>query len=157
VTDPKYMRPGYDFAIGKLVEEAGELQEALGRLQAALGKTLRFGPESVNPEKPHDEQESNAAWVEREIIDVLGAAQNYLRADGFRRVASAVPFHADYCHVKRGSRYRIIGNAVLQDASSRGVEEGAILVIYQGENGSLWARADGEFLDGRFVPAAAIT
>lgn len=77
MTNPNYMRPGYDFAIGKLVEELGELQ-------AALGKTLRWGPESVNPELPVDQQETNAAWVRREIDDVLGAIENYLNED--RRV-----------------------------------------------------------------------
>lgn len=72
MTDQKYMRPGVGFAIGKLVEELGELQ-------AALGKTIRWGPSSVNPELPPAEQETNAAWVEREIEDVLGAIWNYRR------------------------------------------------------------------------------
>jgi len=74
VTDPRYMRPGYNFAIGKLVEELGELQ-------AALGKTLRWGPESYNPELPAPDRETNAAWVRREIEDVRGAICNYLDED----------------------------------------------------------------------------
>ncbi|HUD91215.1 hypothetical protein [Sphingobium sp.] len=80
MTDPRYMRPGYDFAIGKLVEELGELQ-------AALGKTLRWGPESFNPELPVADRETNADWVLREIDDVLGAIQNY-KDENWRRVAA---------------------------------------------------------------------
>lgn len=72
MTDPKYMRPGLGFALGKAVEELGELQ-------AALGKTLRWGWESYNPELPLDQQETNAGWVCREIADVRGALDNLER------------------------------------------------------------------------------
>jgi hypothetical protein len=64
MTDPKYMRPGLDFARGKAIEELGELQ-------AALGKSLRWGWESYNPELPRAEQETNAGWIYREIADVI--------------------------------------------------------------------------------------
>lgn len=69
MTDPKYMRTGLSFAVGKTVEELGELQ-------AALGKTLRWGWNSYNPELPPKERESNADWVRREIADVRGALDN---------------------------------------------------------------------------------
>ena len=69
MTDPRYMRPGLDFARGKAMEELGELQ-------AALGKSLRWGWESVNPELPHSEQESNLLWVRREMKDVRRALDN---------------------------------------------------------------------------------
>ena len=69
MTQARYMRPGLPFAVGKAVEELGELQ-------AALGKTLRWGWESVNPDLPEHEQETNAAWVKREISDVRGALDN---------------------------------------------------------------------------------
>lgn len=72
MTDPKYMRPGLPFAVGKAVEELGELQ-------SALGKTLRWGWESVNPELPPAEQETNLNWVQREIADVRGALDNLER------------------------------------------------------------------------------
>jgi hypothetical protein len=72
MTDPKYMRPGLDFARGKAIEELGELQ-------AALGKSLRWGWESYNPELPPKEQETNAGWVYREIADVRGALDNLER------------------------------------------------------------------------------
>lgn len=69
MTNPKYMRPGLPFAVGKSIEELGELQ-------AALGKTLRWGWDSVNPELPPAEQETNEAWVKREITDVRLALAN---------------------------------------------------------------------------------
>jgi hypothetical protein len=84
MTDPKYMRPGYNFAVGKLVEELGELQ-------AALGKLLRWGPESVNPELPPEQQETNADWVRREILGVRGAIQNYIDEDIKRRAPEPQP------------------------------------------------------------------
>jgi hypothetical protein len=72
MTDKKYMRPGLDFAVGKAVEELGELQ-------AALGKTLRWGWNSVNPDLPRKQQETNESWVRREISDVRGALDNLER------------------------------------------------------------------------------
>lgn len=85
MTDPKYMRPGLDFAVGKTVEECGEAILEIGELLAAIGKTLRWGWRSVNPETPAD-QETNAAWIERkiadvrrEIADLIGALDNLER------------------------------------------------------------------------------
>lgn len=75
MTDQKYMRPGLDFATGKLVEELGELL-------AALGKTMRWGRDSFNPELPPAAQEPNWHWIEREIDDVLGAIANYRKEAG---------------------------------------------------------------------------
>lgn len=72
MTDMKYMRPGLDFARGKAIEELGELQ-------AALGKSLRWGWYSTNPELPPAEQETNAAWVKREMADVRHALDNLER------------------------------------------------------------------------------
>lgn len=69
MTDPRYMRRGLDFAVGKAIEELGELQ-------AALGKTLRWGWRSYNPELPPDARETNVDWVRREIKDVRNALDN---------------------------------------------------------------------------------
>ena len=69
MTDPRYMRPGLDFARGKAIEELGELQ-------AALGKSIRWGWQSYNPELPLDQQETNAEWAYREIADVRSALDN---------------------------------------------------------------------------------
>ncbi len=51
-------------------------------------------------------------------------------------------------HRKRGTKYTVIGNATLQ-ASVPTADETA-LVIYEGEDGKLWARPAVEFFDGRF-------
>jgi len=69
MTDPRYMRPGLDFARGNAIEELGELL-------AALGKSLRWGWRSYNPELPRDQRETNADWIRREMADVRGALDN---------------------------------------------------------------------------------
>jgi hypothetical protein len=50
----------------KLIEEMGELN-------AALGKAGRHGMLSVNPDLPVEQQETNAAWILREMDDVIAA------------------------------------------------------------------------------------
>lgn len=54
-----------------------------------------------------------------------------------------------YRHKTRGTFYTVEGVAELQ-SSSHPVEEGALLVVYRGEDGKLWARRALEFYDGRF-------
>lgn len=56
-------------------------------------------------------------------------------------------------HNKRGSTYRVVGTASLQAGAP--VEEPTELVIYQGEDGRLWARPEDEFNDGRFTALSA--
>lgn len=67
-------------------------------------------------------------------------------------------------HVKRGTEYEVLHRGVeLQVALTRpfclghlnlpALEEGNRLAIYRGADGKLWAREEGEFDDGRFVPA----
>lgn len=63
---PKYLREGVDFALAHAAEECGELI-------AALGKSMRWGLDSVNPELPVEEQETNRDWVLREMLDLRGA------------------------------------------------------------------------------------
>jgi hypothetical protein len=72
MTDQKYMRPGLPFAVGKAIEECGEFC-------AALGKSLRWGWDSVNPELPVSQQESNQRWVRREMADLRHALDNLER------------------------------------------------------------------------------
>lgn len=61
--NPKYLRPGAEFAIAHLVEECGEVL-------AAAGKSQRWGLNSVNPEVPIGRQETNRAWLLRELDDL---------------------------------------------------------------------------------------
>jgi hypothetical protein len=53
-------------------------------------------------------------------------------------------------HVKRGTTYKEIGRAVLQTEAP--LTDDALLTVYQGEDGLLWARSVAEFHDGRFEP-----
>jgi hypothetical protein len=60
-------------------------------------------------------------------------------------------------HVKRGSTYLVLGEAEIQISKGKGlrgnfaqIKEGDRLVIYQGEDGKLWARFPDDFKDGRF-------
>lgn len=62
---PFYLRPGPEFALAHAVEEAGEFL-------AAAGKSQRFGLDSVNPEL-EPPQETNEAWLRREMADLRGA------------------------------------------------------------------------------------
>lgn len=93
MTQAKYMRPGLDFARGKMIEELGELQ-------AALGKSLRWGWLSVNPDLPRSEQETNADWVRREMADVRGALDN------LERELAAVPTGLPSASSDDGGNYR---------------------------------------------------
>jgi NTP pyrophosphatase (non-canonical NTP hydrolase) len=61
--NPKYRPRTWAAALGYLVEEAGEVL-------AAVGKTQRWGALSVNPELPRAQQETNIAWLMRELRDL---------------------------------------------------------------------------------------
>jgi hypothetical protein len=66
MTDHRFVRPGFDQALSHLIEEAGEVLAACGKLQ-------RHGPLSVNPLLPVAEQETNIAWLWREMADLEGS------------------------------------------------------------------------------------
>lgn len=69
----RYLPKDRNGRLFKLIEEMGELN-------AALGKAGRWGMTSVNPELPSDQQETNAAWILREMDDVEAALKE-CRAD----------------------------------------------------------------------------
>lgn len=64
----KYRPRGLRAELGYLVEECGEVM-------AAVGKTLRWGTQSVNPELPHEQQETNREWILRELGDLRAAIE----------------------------------------------------------------------------------
>lgn len=64
--DTRYLRSGFGFALAHAIEEAGEFL-------AAAGKTQRWGRHSVNPELAPEQQETNEAWLLRELDDLRGA------------------------------------------------------------------------------------
>jgi hypothetical protein len=53
-------------------------------------------------------------------------------------------------HKKRGTEYVEIGRAVLQNSHDMHLHDDDILVVYQGDEGRLFARPADEFEDGRF-------
>jgi hypothetical protein len=55
-------------------------------------------------------------------------------------------------HTRTGGEYAEVGRAGLHIDKHNRVCEGDTLVIYQGDDGRLWAREAGEFGDGRFEP-----
>ena len=61
--NPQYRPTNTRQYLGYLVEECGETM-------AAAGKTLRWGLDSVNPELPVSEQETNRQWLKRELQDL---------------------------------------------------------------------------------------
>lgn len=60
---PQYRPETIEDKLGYLVEECGEVL-------AAVGKTQRWGEESVNPELPAEQQETNREWILRELPDL---------------------------------------------------------------------------------------
>ena len=66
MSDPKYRQDGFDKRLSKVVEEMGEALAAAGKLQ-------RWGRNSVNPELPPEQQETNLDWLLRELTDVVDA------------------------------------------------------------------------------------
>jgi hypothetical protein len=63
MSDPRFLQDGFDKNLAHFIEECGE---AL----AAAGKTQRWGRNSVNPLLPKRQQETNEAWLRRELRDV---------------------------------------------------------------------------------------
>lgn len=58
----------------KTAEQAlAHVVEEMGEAMAAAGKTLRWGPESYNPELPPGQREKNIDWLARELEDVQRA------------------------------------------------------------------------------------
>lgn len=71
---PEYLkRDDIDFCAAHVAEECGEML-------AAIGKSLRWGFDSVNPELPPSEQESNLDWYRRESADLRSALDRLLDA-----------------------------------------------------------------------------
>lgn len=64
--DVRFLQTGFDKQLAHLIEECGEVL-------AAAGKTQRWGPHSVNPLIPADQQEANIDWLMREIDDLADA------------------------------------------------------------------------------------
>lgn len=66
MSDARFFQPGFDKQLAHVVEECGEVL-------AAAGKTQRWGPQSVNPLLPTEQQETNIKWLRRELKDLADA------------------------------------------------------------------------------------
>ncbi len=73
MTDQRFIQTGFDKCLAHVVEECGEVL-------AAAGKTQRWGPHSVNPLLPVEQQETNINWLRREIAALRGPAMTALEA-----------------------------------------------------------------------------
>jgi hypothetical protein len=85
----------------------------------------------------------------------LDDAHPILTVGALRTVAAALapaPGREVWRHVKRGTTYEVIGLAKLQNAHDAVLHDNHVMVIYQGDDGQLWAREQNEFKDGRFEP-----
>lgn len=58
-------------------------------------------------------------------------------------------------HRVRGGTYGLLGRATVQ-ASTRPLQDGDEVLIYDGDGGRLWVRLPDEFHDGRFEPVNAL-
>lgn len=69
--DPRFLQAGFDKRLSHVIEECGEVL-------AAAGKTQRWGRTSVNPLLPVAQQETNEAWLRRELLDLQKAVTRLL-------------------------------------------------------------------------------
>lgn len=129
------------------IEEIAELEMASvfdGPFIIVNGAGNRFrcwglsGPEWT-PDK------SLALWFARRVD-----AEQFCAEDEDAWGIRPVGWEPSHRHKKRGSAYRVLGRGQLQTEEVIG--DGEPLTIYQGEDGSLWARPVDEFNDGRFEP-----
>lgn len=78
MSDARFLQDGFDKQLSHAIEECGEFL-------AAAGKTQRWGLQSVNPLLLPHQQETNDAWLRREMVDLYGALERLLatmNADG---------------------------------------------------------------------------
>ncbi len=66
MSDPRFLQDVFDKQLAHVVEECGEVL-------AAIGKTQRWGRFSVNPLVDEKLQETNQAWLKRELKDLREA------------------------------------------------------------------------------------
>lgn len=129
-------------ALAHLGEELGELIEAAGRLTAAIGKTQRFGPRSVNPELPAEQQEKNIDWVLREARDVVSAIS------AFHEIHSGEPVPSRR-HVARLNRIAAIIEEVDRRAQFGATVTPTLREMTQDEMSAIYAQSKGQPEDWR--------
>jgi hypothetical protein len=79
--NPQYYPATPEQRLAYLIEECGECLHA-------AGKTLRWGSNSVNPELPPEQQETNRDWLWRELADLnraIAMVRNDILYDRWRK------------------------------------------------------------------------
>lgn len=155
---------------GERIERLAAALEAADAKVATLERELRYQIEHRDANRRRAEAAESradrlAAEVERlrealqllhdNIVTAFPSLANLGPVTNARAALTApAPGGERWRHKKRGTTYTIVGKGELQ--MSEELVDGAPLVIYRGENGQLWARAEFEFYDGRFerVPAS---
>lgn len=80
-----------------LIEECGEVL-------AAAGKSLRWGYASANPELPEEQQETNAAWLRRELDDLSAAVERVCKAQRLELLPEERLHHLRYVEHSNGTQ-----------------------------------------------------
>lgn len=62
MSDPRFIQEGFEKRLAHAIEECAEFIQAATKIQ-------RWGPNSVNPLLPPEQQETNLAWMCREMVD----------------------------------------------------------------------------------------
>jgi hypothetical protein len=119
----------------------GKMQSSMYRVFDPDGR-MKHSHEWYRPSVFHHMSPAVRAHVER------GGLLIRARVDSKANLDATSTF--THIHVKRGSKYRVLFEATLQVADSTILKDGHRLVIYEGEDGSQWARDKFEFEDGRF-------
>jgi hypothetical protein len=121
---PEYKPKDAGQVLAYFVEECGEVL-------AAAGKTQRWGWLSSNPELPPEERETNAAWIGRELGDLLVAADMLsavLLGMGVAVVAPTASREVDEAAVRASEREAIAAWVVREAAQHPGTSSADLLV-----------------------------
>lgn len=99
------------------------------------------------------------------VNDILQQAARAIPVPAGDKKTAKVAWKPTHRHFKRGSLYRVIGEAeaqvskptvnVFSVSACRPMKDEDRLTVYQGADGKLWARFSDEFNDGRFVAIEA--
>lgn len=112
----------------------GAIRSAMNAAATICGAMAKSSPLHKADIRRLAQEIRNAAWAS--AIVAAGAQEGWQ------------PTHR---HIKRGSTYRVLGEARVQVAHDfRTLREDDRLTVYQGEDRQLWARFTDEFNDGRF-------
>lgn len=134
--------------------KAAPTADYMRRLRAALAAAPQPAPAPAADEREAMiramHMTADSCPLDRSLFDTIADA---LLADGYRKAdpladERARGFSPTHQHKKRGTAYELIGAACIQ--SDEPLEDMAVVEVYVGSDGDLWARRQSEFHDGRF-------